>query len=106
MIPGINIYYFCNSNGERIYPNNFYNNNYQNNLTSFIKHYSTKTAEEFCSKIKKGNAHYHKNHPDYIQIIKNRTLYFFYVNKITKEKIKILEKCIDIDLSEYKKKIQ
>ena len=25
MIPGINIHYFCNSNGESIYPTNFYN---------------------------------------------------------------------------------
>lgn len=105
MIPGINIYYFCNSNGERIYPNNFYNNDYQNNLTAFIKHYSTKTAEEFCYKIKKGNAHYHKKHPNYIQNLKNRVFFFFFLNKITKEKIEILEKCSGIDLNSLKIKI-
>ena len=106
MIPGINIHYFCNSNGERIYPNNFYNYNYKNNLTGFIKHYYTKTAEEFCYKIKKGNAHFHKNHPNYIQSIENRISFFFFLNKITKEKIQILEKCLGIDLNKYKKNIQ
>ena len=70
MIPGINIHYFCNSNGNRIYPKNFYNSITEKEPKAFIKHYYTKTAEEFCRKINKGNAHYHKEHPNFVESIK------------------------------------
>ena len=36
------------------------------NPKAYIKHYYTKTAEEFCNKITKGNAHFHTHHPEYI----------------------------------------
>ena len=102
-IPGINIHYFCNSNGKRIYPKNFYGNIIDIDSKAFIKHYYTKTVEEFCRKIKKGNAHFHKEHPNYIETIKNRINLFFTFNKITNKKIKILEKCIRFKLNNSKK---
>ena len=60
-IPGINIQYFCNSNGERIYPKNFFGIKFEKKPKAFIKHYYTKTIEEFCNKIIKGHASYSKN---------------------------------------------
>ena len=94
MIPGINVFHFCNSNGELIYPKNFYENIFENSPKAYIKHFYTKTAEEFCSKLKKGNAHFHKNHKQYIDSIKNRINFFFQLNKKTKEKENILKKCV------------
>ena len=105
-IPGINIHYFCNSNGERIYPRNFFNSKIENSPKAFIKHYYTKTVEEFCLKINKGHAHFNKNHPQYIHTIKYRIKLFFLWNNITINKIKILEKCTGINLIKYKKKIK
>ena len=104
MIPGINIYYFCNSNGGNIYPRNFYNNKFEKNPKAYIKHYYTKTVEEFCYKLCKGNAHFNKFHHNYNNIIKGRINLFFLLNKITKEKIKILENCTGINLQKYLKK--
>ena len=97
-IVGINIKNFCNANGELIYPKNFMNNRFPNNPKAYIKHYYTKTAEEFCNKITKGNAHFHKNHPEYIGTIKFRINYFFNLNKKTEEKLSILEKCSNTKL--------
>ena len=105
-IPGINIHYFCNSNGERIYPRNFFNSKIENSPKAFIKHYYTKTVEEFCLKINKGHAHFNKNHPQYIHTIKYRIKLFFLWNNITINKIKILEKCTGINLIKYKEKIK
>ena len=86
---GININNFCNSNGEFIYPNDFMIYKFKKNPKAYIKHYYTKTAEEFCNKLTKGNAHFHKHHPKYIDVIKFRIQYFFQLNKITEEKINI-----------------
>ena len=104
MIPGVNIYYFCNSNGGNIYPRNFYNNKFEKNPKAYIKHYYTKTVEEFCYKLCKGNAHFNKYHHNYNNTIKGRINLFFLLNKITKEKIKILENCTGINLQKYLKK--
>lgn len=101
MLPGININYFCNSNGERIFPSSYLNVEYNNNSMAYIKHFYTKTAEEFCNKINKGDAQFHKNHPKYLSHIYSKINYFFLFNKKTKKKIKILEKCLDINLKKY-----
>ena len=102
-IAGINIHYYCNSNGVRIYPKNFFSNEIENKPKAFIKHYYTKTVEEFCKKINKGHAHYNINHPNYLESIKLRIKLFFLWNRITNYKIKILENCTGINLNEYKK---
>ena len=102
-IPGININYYCNSNGKRIYPKDFFSNQIENMPQAYIKHYYTKTVEEFCKKIIKGNAHFNINHPDYIGSIKDRVRLFFLWNEISEYKINILEKCTGLNLNEYKK---
>jgi hypothetical protein len=104
LIPGINIHSFCNSKGEKIYPQNFYNYKIEISPLAYIKHYYTKTVEEFCNKINKGNAHFHKNHPDYFNVINFRIHFFFTLNKITPKKIEILEKCTKLNLINYKNK--
>ena len=86
-IPGINAFQFCNSNGDLIYPNNFFGNKFEKNPKAYIKHYYTKTVEEFCKKINKGDAHFNKNHPQYNYILKDKLKLFFKLNKMTKEKI-------------------
>ena len=93
-IPGINIYNFCNSNGEFIYPKNFLGIKFEKNPKAFIKHFYTKTAEEFCDKIKRGHAHYHKNHKYYQSSINSKLNTFFILNKKTDEKVNILHNCL------------
>ena len=105
-IPGINVHSFCNSKGEKIYPKNFINTKKENSPLAYIKHYYTKTVEEFCNKINKGNAHYNKKHSHYIKSIKSRINYFFRLNKITEEKIEILEKCTKLNLKNYKNELK
>ena len=102
-IPGINIHYYCDSNGLRIYPKNFFSNEIENKPKAFIKHFYTKTVEEFCKKINKGHAHYNINNPNYLASIKLRIKLFFLWNRITNYKIKILENCTGINLNKYKK---
>lgn len=105
-IIGINIDYFCNSNGMRIIPQTFYDIHFANNNNAYIKHFYTKTAEEFCNKINKGDVQFHRENLHYKNIIKSKLKFFFSINKITKKKIKILENCLNLKLDAfYKKKI-
>jgi hypothetical protein len=48
---GINTQYFCDSNGKRIIPKSYYDFEAPSNPEAYIKHFFTKTAEEFCYKI-------------------------------------------------------
>ena len=102
-IPGININYFCNSRGDRIYPKNFFNYKIESNPLAYIKHFYTKTVEEFCTKIIRGDAHYNKDHPDYINSIKSKIYMFFKLNEKSKIKIEILENCTNMNLTYLKK---
>ena len=103
-IMGINIDYYCNPNGKRIYPKTFYVIPFQKDYTIFIKHFSTKTAEEFCIKLKKkGDAQFNKGQFQYEEIINRKIDIFFSINKITIQKIKILEDCLGINLTKYRK---
>ena len=104
-IYGINVYYFCNSKGKRVYPKTFYKINFSNDSQAYIKHFYTKTAEEFCDKISKGDVQFHNTHPYYKSIINNKIKYFFSINKITLRKIYILEKCLNLNLNNFKRKI-
>ena len=94
-IPGINVFSFCNSNGEFIYPNNFFGTKFEKKPKAYIKHFYTKTAEEFCNKINK-DAHRHKNHQNYLTNQKFRINFFFKINKNTSEKLNIIKKCSQI----------
>ena len=74
-ISGININYFCDSNGDRVFPQSFLDINFSNNYYKvFIKHFYTKTAEEFCNKIIKGDVQFHKNQGDYLSLINSKIL--------------------------------
>ena len=86
---GINTKYFCDSNGNRIFPKSFSHFIPPKEPEAYIKHFYTKTAEEFCNKINKGDGHYHKSHPERINVFKKRINLFFIYNSITEEKIKI-----------------
>ena len=74
------------------------------NPNAFIKHFFAKTAEEFCYKMKRGDAHYNKMNPQYKPIMYRRIRKFFSINKRTENKIKIIEKCLHINLDKYRKK--
>ena len=104
-IIGINVKYFCNSNGKRVFPATFYDINFPKDSLAYIKHFYTKTAEEFCNKISKGDIQFHKNHPKYKSNFYYKINIFFSFNKITIGKINILEKCLNLNLNYFKKKI-
>ena len=103
---GINIQYFCNSEGQRIYPNSFFKLNCKvRNNSAFIKHFFTKTAEEFCNKMKRGDAHFNKMNPNLKYIISSKIRSFFIINKITEKKLQIMEKCLNISLYKFRSKL-
>ena len=51
-IIGINTKYFCDSNGHRLFPKSFHQFDVPDKPQAYIKHFYTKTAEEFCNKTK------------------------------------------------------
>ena len=104
-IIGINIHYFCNSNGKRIFPKSFKDIKMYK-YKAFIKHFYTKTAEEFCYKINKGDVQFHEDQPNYLSIINGKINIFFAINNITLQKIKILEDCSHLNLTRFKLKIK
>ena len=55
-ICAINVNYFCDSTGKRIFPSNFLYTNLSEIYLAYIKHFYTKTAEEFCLKLNRGDA--------------------------------------------------
>lgn len=65
---------------------------------SCLRHYSTKTAREYCDKIRRG-------FPDHdITLYPNRELWlvenvFFKVNSVTPEKVQIFKDVLDVDVS-------
>ena len=71
---GINTKYFCDSNGNRLFPKSFFEFEVPNKPQAYIKHFYTKTAEEFCNKINKGDGHFHKSHPERLNVF--NILYF------------------------------
>ena len=60
----ININYFCNSNGTRVFPKTFHDISFPSNNKAYIKHFYTKTAQEFCIKMIKGDVQFHNKHPN------------------------------------------
>ena len=64
----------------------------------YIDHYYCKSTEEFINKINKGDALFDDNRMDRIKT------YFAY-NKITNDKIDLMEKRIGLNLSEIRKKL-
>ena len=106
LIIGANTKYFCNSNGKRLFPKNFYFFEPPKIPKAFIKHFFTKTAEEFCIKLKRGDAHYHKDQTSFKYIINGRIKRFMTINKISNAKLSNLEKCSGINLNKYRYQIK
>ena len=79
-----NDYIACSSSGKIVDSKNFFVTPPDHKL-AFLKHYATKTIEEYCLKIKKGRS-------DIKLLLNNETLidrfnYFFLTNNKTKEKL-------------------
>ena len=81
---GENDYICCSSSGKIISNKSPYNKPYDYEY-GYIKHYRTKSIEEYIKKIKKGK-------PDGEVGIKYMITMFFYTNKRTKEKMDIFRK--------------
>jgi hypothetical protein len=79
----------CNSQGNIIDPTTFYISPFSHEY-SYLKHYSTKTIEEYCNKIKKGRADLSVKLDN--ETLKNYFNNFFDRNKRTKEKIDYFKK--------------
>lgn len=86
----------CDSNGSTTDPTKFYSSSF-NHEFAYLKHYPTKTIEEYCIKIKRGRA-------DLLVKLDNKTLeyyfnYFFERNKKTKKKIDYFKKSFNYNIS-------
>ena len=64
---------------------------------AYLKHFNTRTAEEYAKKIKRG--HPENNHLDYNERVK----LFFGINEFTEEKLKVLETELHATFPEYHK---
>ena len=85
----------CNSMGNVTDPTAFYSSPF-NHEYSYLKHYPTKTIEEYCNKIKRGRS-------DILIKLDNKTLeyyfnYFFERNKRTKAKIDYFKKAFNFTI--------
>lgn len=89
----INVNY-CNSKGELIFPKSYYKLPKENYPFSYLKHFYTKTAEEYCIKRKRGYAQ--SRNKIFKKLLQNEINLFFKYNKKTPEKIKIFEKCNNV----------
>ena len=85
---GLNNYNCCDPSGIQISSKSPYNKRYNYNF-GYLKHYRTKTIEEFVNKMKKGRADDKMNYKVFIYK-------FFAINKITKEKLDIFKKEFNI----------
>ena len=104
---GTNRNNFCNSNGEKIHHlYGIFRFKAPTNPKAYISHYMTKSAEEFCIKFERGYGHLNKNSPSYKERNNKRIVGFFSINKITKEKIDIIENCTGTNLDIYREKIK
>ena len=90
-----NIFNTCSSSGSIIKYNSPFNDppDYKN---AILKHYHTKTIEEFCNKIKRGRATTKLDLG--IKEILFRLKIFFSINSKTKEKIKIIHQKLNITI--------
>lgn len=82
---------YCNSKGEQIFPNSYIALPQEKNSFAYLKHFYTKTAEEYCHKRRRGYAQTLSKQNQNLSEIEINS--FFKYNKKTKEKIKIFEKC-------------
>jgi len=88
---GNNKYNCCSSSGKQISKNSSFNWPYDYEY-GYIKHYRTKTIEEYLNKMKKGK-------PDFIMDYNYMIDMFFKTNKKTKEKLDIFKKEFNISFN-------
>lgn len=70
---------------------------------AYINHYRYKTTEEFINKYKRGYKDWYGNRTNLF--LKGLIKGFFSINKITIKKINYIEKKLNINLSEYRNKL-
>ena len=101
-----NIKYYCNSEGKIIIPS-AYDIKELSIENAEIKHYITKTIDEFVIKLIKGWPIVELGSIKYYNFLKHRIKYFFGINKLTKDKfIKIYPFIKDDNLTNiYLKKL-
>jgi len=94
----------CNNFGRRIYNKdvNIQSIEPKNIKKAYIVHFRYKSTEEFINKFKRGYSNWLKNDTQYM--IEQITLYLK-VNKVTPEKIKFIERELNLNLSHYIKDI-
>ena len=85
----------CNSKGNLINPEKY--NPFEISPPIFdygyLKHFTTKTAEEYCVKMKRGNPRGQKFD------FNERVRLFFYHNKFTNEKLKVFENTFNMSFN-------
>ena len=86
----------CNSIGKKIRMYNAYSVAPLVHKYGYLKHFTTKTVEEFCAKTKRGRPRGKK------YIIPDRVKLFFRHNNFTKEKLKFLEKSFNMSFNNYR----
>ena len=84
-------------------PKNFVASNQISTKNAYIIHYRFKSIEEFINKYKRGYKNWFRNTIN--KFLKRLITDFFIVNKITNEKIYFMEKKLNLNLSEYRNKI-
>ena len=81
----------CNSKGELIFPESFIIPTKENDSFAYLKHFYTKTAEEYCHKRKRGYAQTLSKQNE--KLSETEINAFFRYNERTAEKIKIFNQC-------------
>ena len=77
---------YCNSKGETIYPKSYKTLNKEINSIAYLKHFYTKTAEEYCNKINKGDVQFRNIKFKKEWKKKKKLKYFFNTTKILDKK--------------------
>ena len=93
-VPSINLS-ICDSKGNLINPKRYDSCSIIPPIYDYgyLKHFTTKTAEEYCVKIKRGRCGGRKYD------INERVNLFFYHNKFTKEKLKAFENAFNMSFN-------
>ena len=93
----------CNSNGDLMDISNRINIEINRNQTfskAFLIHFRYKTTEEFIKKYKRGYSTWFGNYLD--TFLSNNVRVFFEINRLSLEKINLVERELNISLTKYK----
>lgn len=92
---GVDMYPCCNNNGDLL-PVTSYGTSPINYEMAYLRHYATKTAREFCNKLKRGYPDQIFDKTKWENLIVNK---FFSINDVTPEKVQIFKDVLDVDVS-------